>query len=357
MKKNLLEFGLTQLCDWKHISEVKAGKSELMCPWCKRSLIAKKGRIKAHHFSHDGETCRESTRILNQSLLPTFDTFELLDSDERKYIERLEKYRSHKNLYSWPGMRPAIDRLEVMGVIKVTPEAGEQLDQAKLLLDKLEDGWLDNSGSPSDKLLELFAALLPLSDLERFWRQPSKIGQVELTADYRKNKFNSLYSLECFDRAQRFWFDSFLRRQAKFEPNCLPFIVQKIQALNRQSLYVMGVTGSFPLLPEQEFIKIGMTSRNPEERLKEVLRSLKPYGDHIQIEVLMVKKNAGRLERLLHRYFQKHNISIGSFREFFSIQTKDWLLQELNNRVFEKYEPLIFCDMTAQQERSHYENG
>ena len=39
------------------IEEVDSGKSNLICPYCGVTLIAKKGKVKEHHFAHDGETC------------------------------------------------------------------------------------------------------------------------------------------------------------------------------------------------------------------------------------------------------------------------------------------------------------
>ncbi len=339
MKNKLLEFGITQSGNWKSISEVKAGRSELFCPWCRSRLIAKKGLIKVHHFSHDGETCRTSTEALKQSLLPTFDTFELLDSDERKYVERLIKYRTHNNVRAWAGMRPAIERLEIMGVINITDQADERLDHAKLLLNKHAGQWLDADGNPSAYLLELFSALSPLCDLESFWKQPRKIGKIELSKSFIASRLDRLTSLQSLDQAQRFWFDAFWKRQAKYAPECLDLMAQKLRVINQQSLYVMRVTGRFPALHAHEFIKVGMTTRSPEERLKEVLSSLKIHGENIEIEVVYVKENAGRLERLLHHHLAKHILPIGTFREFFSIESLVWLEQQFSGCLIEQYLP------------------
>lgn len=37
--------------------DTQRGKTNLGCPYCGNRLIAKKGRVKEHHFAHDGETC------------------------------------------------------------------------------------------------------------------------------------------------------------------------------------------------------------------------------------------------------------------------------------------------------------
>ena len=51
-----LPFGKYQ-DDLIHISEVQSGRTDLTCPNCGQSLIAKKGKLKEHHFAHDGESC------------------------------------------------------------------------------------------------------------------------------------------------------------------------------------------------------------------------------------------------------------------------------------------------------------
>ena len=43
-----------------HISEVPSGRSSLQCPFCSQLLLAKKGKIKRHHFAHDGSSCISS---------------------------------------------------------------------------------------------------------------------------------------------------------------------------------------------------------------------------------------------------------------------------------------------------------
>ncbi len=46
--------------DLINITTQKSGLTELTCPFCECSLIAVRGKQKAHHFRHNGETCNES---------------------------------------------------------------------------------------------------------------------------------------------------------------------------------------------------------------------------------------------------------------------------------------------------------
>lgn len=53
-----------------HISEASSGKAcNCVCPQCGSALVAKKGKIKQHHFSHDG---RKDCGIENESALHLF---------------------------------------------------------------------------------------------------------------------------------------------------------------------------------------------------------------------------------------------------------------------------------------------
>jgi hypothetical protein len=59
------------------IDDVPRGKSPLRCPYCGGPLLAKKGRIKQHHFAHAEETCRAVARESDLPTLPLYDQFHL----------------------------------------------------------------------------------------------------------------------------------------------------------------------------------------------------------------------------------------------------------------------------------------
>ncbi|MCB0034539.1 MAG: hypothetical protein KDE51_10990, partial [Anaerolineales bacterium] len=71
-----LEYGVNEHNVMVHISNTGRGRVPLSCPYCGMELIARKGKKLAHHFAHDGETCREvATREGVQ--LPAYDSFGL----------------------------------------------------------------------------------------------------------------------------------------------------------------------------------------------------------------------------------------------------------------------------------------
>lgn len=338
MKKEHLQFGMTRDGEWRSVYEVNSGKTVLICPWCKQSLMAKKGLIRAHHFAHTGDTCRVSIDAISQTQLPTFDTFELLDAAESKYMELRRRYGSHKNIYTFSGLDSALKRLEVMKLISFKYQENAELELTKLLLSKLEGNWLDAGGQPTKALLDMFNALRPIADLEPHWSSKQHIEEAVISNQYRKYQFNSLQTLSDLNNAQCFWFDAFWRRQAFVAPEHLEFLRHKLQALNKQSLYVMRFQGGFSAYPEA-FIKIGMTTREPTERLKEVITALKPYGKNIKGELITNKENAGRIERLIHRQLIPSHLPVGRFREFFSEESLGPLLTQLDELQIEPYQP------------------
>ncbi len=91
------------------IEEVNSGKSNLICPYCGRALIAKKGLIKEHHFAHDGETCNLIVKREPRDIphLPLYDAFNIyLTGKELEQLKKLwHRHKSHNN---------GIDRLEIL---------------------------------------------------------------------------------------------------------------------------------------------------------------------------------------------------------------------------------------------------
>ena len=91
------------------IEDVASGRTNLICPYCGKILIAKKGRIKEHHFAHDGETCNLIIKREPRDIprLPLYDAFNIfLTGKELEQLKKLwHRHKSHEN---------GIDRLEIL---------------------------------------------------------------------------------------------------------------------------------------------------------------------------------------------------------------------------------------------------
>ncbi|MCB5162625.1 GIY-YIG nuclease family protein [Marinomonas algarum] len=348
MKPIYLTFGIDEQDQWCSIENVPSGQTSLRCPWCKQKLVAKKGQVKVHHFSHTSQTCRVSQDAVLHTQLPTFDTFDLLDKHEKQYLERRAKYKSHQKVFPWSGMNSAVDRLEAMGVLSVERSTDDKLEVARSRLKTLSKAWLDSSGRPSKELTALIHALEPIADVQRQWDNCLHIESTEIDKRYNTYQLSRLKTISELDKGQRYWFDAFWRRQSLIKPDYIELLRQKFYSLNSQSLYVMRITGDFHDLPPT-IIKVGISTRKADVRLKEVISSLKPYGSSIHGEVLVAKEFAGRLEHLIHRLLRPYNLEIGAFTEFFSADRLDWLLSEIHKADISQYSPPEMSDVETER--------
>lgn len=58
------------------IEDIPSGKTLLNCPYCQGNLIAKKGKVKEHHFSHEEQTCHPVAKR-DFPKLPLYDNFNI----------------------------------------------------------------------------------------------------------------------------------------------------------------------------------------------------------------------------------------------------------------------------------------
>lgn len=91
------------------VENVPSGRTNLRCPYCASTLIAKKGKIKEHHFAHDRETCNLIIKREPRDIprLPLYDAFNIfLTGKELEQLKKLwHRHKSHEN---------GIDRLEIL---------------------------------------------------------------------------------------------------------------------------------------------------------------------------------------------------------------------------------------------------
>ena len=109
-----LRYGVNANNQLIEIQDVTSGKTNLICPYCSKALIAKKGLIKEHHFAHSGETCnlvfkREPRDIPR---LPLYDAFNIfLTGKELEQLKKLwHRHKTHDYGIDRPEILPAFTR-------------------------------------------------------------------------------------------------------------------------------------------------------------------------------------------------------------------------------------------------------
>ncbi len=268
------------------IEDVASGKSNLICPYCGKALIAKKGRIKEHHFAYDGETCNLIIKREPRDIprLPLYDAFNIfLRGKELEQLKKLwHRHKSHDN---------GIDRLEILpaftreNLVETSPNVNAGTGRKVYQFTKL--GQIPVGALPlsaftcvqelliEQKLAHLEAAIFDNSGsvlpLEELWVRLADL-QIYCTA-MKKILLSSLY---------------YLKVQADGKP-----------------LY-----------------KIGVTTRSMSQRSAEVYRDLLSHYKVVGIEVLGTWANRGNVERYFKYRYCDFNYPIGSLTEYFRFADK-----------------------------------
>lgn len=277
-----LEYGVNESNRYVHISQVNSGRVPLSCPYCGQSLIARKGRIKEHHFAHDGETCREASRDFEALNIPYFDRFDLhLDS---KTWEQLQAFYEDKQTYT----RTLIDK-ELVRYNNWGRKTFYELTD----LGKIPFG---------ETTLSKFAEMQIDKIMERHYDLSETIRLAHFGETYPGNP-DRYYIAPAPD----------VVLSALADLNIYRSQVARVFALN---LYLLKITtDSDPLY------KIGV-SADIDRRISEIKRDLSAHMTVKKIEVDRLLAHRGAVERYaLHRY-REYQISIGNLTEYFRFDKK-----------------------------------
>ncbi|HDM8069963.1 hypothetical protein AAIA71_05810 [Vibrio harveyi] len=267
-----LSHGVNEQGGLVSIHEVSAGRVLLSCPFCGQGLIAKKGSQKEHHFAHDGQTCVDAKAILQMTALPLFDVDMGLSKIEITLLEKLSRWRSFNRTWLSTKQRAAFDELVVSGLVKFQ----EGYDRPRL--------------SKSAK------QLLTLN---------SRAGRYLTMPDYAELQEALFVAKE----------KQLIAHDLAHDTQAAKFFRLRLATVLQQHLYVLRINLEqdevcYPLL------KIGITTRNLEERMPEICRDLEKFGCIKNIEVIGLFHHFGSLEKRLLALMQPHQHKLGSLTEY-----------------------------------------
>lgn len=264
------------------IEDVCSGSTNLMCPYCRGVLTAKKGRIKAHHFAHTNETCREVQQRNNRDLptLPLYDRFNIfLAGKELEHLQKLWwQYGSNNRKISRSNVLPAFLREELLEYNDFLGRGG---GYQFTKLGKIPVGALS---------LMLFNSVQEPLLLE-------KLDELEEAA------------------TQAYALNSPLTTERLSDLRIYRASLQKI-LLN--SLYYLKATAD-----GQTFYKIGVTRRPIEERVAEVAQDLRShFGVSFRVEVLGTWAYRGNVEKYFKYRYARFNYPIESLTEYYKFDNE-----------------------------------
>ncbi len=267
------------------IEEVDSGKSNLRCPYCASALIAKKGKIKAHHFAHSDETCnlvikREPRDIPRLPLYDAFDIF--LTGKELEQLKKLwHRHKSHDN---------GIDRLEILPAFT------------------------------RENLVEPSPTINAVTGRKAY--QFTKLGQIPVGA-LPLCAFSSVQSPLIFQKLaylEASIFDNsgsvLPREELRVYLTDLRIYCAQMRKILLSSLYYLKVQADGKIL-----YKIGITTRSMSQRSAEIYRDLRSHFGAVEIEVLRTWANRGNAERYFKYRYSDFNYLIGTLTEYFKFTT------------------------------------
>ncbi|MDJ0747684.1 MAG: hypothetical protein QNJ32_30715 [Xenococcaceae cyanobacterium MO_167.B27] len=261
-----LKFGVNPQGELITISEVSSGKTNLVCPFCSRSLTAKKGKIKQHHFAHTVETC---LRVRKGKLpsLPLYDNFHLqLSAKHFQLVKDLWREYGNTNY----ALVTVPFELNLKKLFEWTPQGYYFTDLGKIPV----------AGLSLSKFNTLQESLI-LSELNRLTNSVEMAKAIggELLEE-------KLADLKIYHLQQR--------------------------RILRFTLYFLEIKCDGKTLH-----KIGVTSRKIGLRLGEIKRDLQQHFSNININVLNTWQHRGNVELYFKHRYKQFNYRIGKLTEYY----------------------------------------
>ena len=263
------------------IEDVTSGKSNLICPYCGKILIAKKGRIKEHHFAHDGETCNLIIKREPRDIprLPLYDAFNIfLSGKELEQLKKLwHRHKAHDH---------GIDRLEILPAF-TRENLVEQSQNVNA-----------GTGRKAYKFTELGqipVGTLPLPVFNSVQEPLIEQKLAHLEAAIFDNS-GSVLPLE----------------ELRVRVTDLRIYCAGMRKMLLSNLYYLRV-----LANGEVFYKIGITTRSMSKRVAEIYQDLASHYQTVEIEVINVWAHRGNIERYFKYRYSNFNCPIGSLTEYF----------------------------------------
>ncbi|ACB54267.1 hypothetical protein cce_4921 [Crocosphaera subtropica ATCC 51142] len=314
-----LEYGLNEAQNLISISEVTRGKTALKCPYCQGELIAKKGKIKVHHFAHAGETCEPSQ---NQNIhLPLFCRFNLVLNNN--YLEHFRRIASPD--YKCTGLRKErkiIRYLQEKEILehKLFPTLSP-LGKAILKQLTLSEFCEAQDKMAQDKLIELQNKVV---SLERSIKDTIKFQ----TTDYYQSR--PIRYHRKVEKNQRLKEEELKNAKIDFHLYCIHY-----RGVLLSHLYFLLIE-----TPSQTLFKIGVTSRDIDSRLSEIKIDLGKIFPDFSITLLGFWEHRGNLEYYFKYLYEEFNYPLENFTEYFNFSDIEPIKNSLNSLGYKQLSAL-----------------
>lgn len=293
-----LQYGLDQDGTLVCVDNVTRGKTTLKCPYCSSELIAKKGKVKEHHFAHKGDTCLP-VQHREFPVIPLYNNFNVnLSGKDLAQLKLLwQEYGVNNYPISSDLVSPGLLKADLLrkNIYKL-PIGYEFTNLGKILVGALEFMLFNEVQEPL--LLK-------------------KLLKLELAVEHAQHK-NAL------DLSHRFT-DLILYRT-------------QLKRILSSTLYFLQIQTHQGTLH-----KIGVTQRSVEERIIEIERDLLIHYQTVAIDILGSWAHRGNVEKYFKHRYQEFNHPIGSLTEYYKFNMQDaqnvlWELQKMKPKILSSVE-------------------
>ena len=330
-----LQYALDKDDNLVSVHDVKRGRSNIRCPYCKGELTAKKGKVKAHHFAHVKDTCDLSqNRNVN---LPLYYGFNLILTNKQFQYFKIVTSPNY-------------------GKVKTLSSYKQERQNQRTEVCLVEKGVLKGF---SRKPTSLGQAILKQLSLKDFCDIQEKLSQEKLISLQRE--ITSLeYSIEKTNKFKETSY--YLSKPIRYQK-----VVNKNQKLDRERLeqtlvdldiyyaqYKRVLSSDLYLLevkiPDTTLYKIGVTKRNIEERIKEIKVDLSKIVSEFSVSLLGIWLNRGNIEYYFKHLYSEFSYPLGNLTEYFDFTDIELILEELNdlgNKQLELLEKDVIDGQTA----------
>jgi hypothetical protein len=286
-----------------HIENAPRGKApDLHCPYCHGLLIARKGHIKAHHFAHAGETCRAVIRDDDAIALPAYERFDL-----SLWGPDWQALPAFHQTHVLP-QRRLFERLVGRGLIRYDRKANRHTLTEK-------------GGIPfGETALADFATVQDALIAEKH-DMLERRAAGEFAADAERELYRN--DLRLF-RAQ-------------------------LGRVHSASLYFLAIQHSGGTL-----YKVGVTTRDIQERIGEIQRDLDAHLGAVTITPLHNLANRGTVELYFKHRYKAANTPMGTLTEYFTFagcNPVNDALTQLGNRALSAFDRALLAGEPARHDR------
>jgi len=309
-----LPFGILE-GKYIHISEIDSGRTDVLCPYCQKTLIAKKGRIKRHHFAHNGVGCVTHFSDHFFALSGKLPINLPMSVYAHQKLEKIHTYftdlqAKYQEIYHKKTVEAAI-----------IPALKKTLNQQLAT---------DNTGTVREVLTQIdryrnqTVAPFPDFHLIRSTQLPPTYtdGKRTITFSALDSVKHEYYYASIFEPAVKF-LKKYHQKAYDFEEieEKIKLFEKDLTYFNQFDLYFIEVTAD-----NEQFYKIGLTSRVLARRLKEIEQDLKKHYLNIQLKPLFQLKGFAFLETFFKKKYAKQQLKIGQLTEYFSFSKETILL-------------------------------